>query len=177
MRAGVAVYWVHRDSVRARPVSMPAPRNCSRLSPSLERASPSESSFRSATPPRSSFASNAARRSFDASATYPGSRPSSRRHQPASTFVKASRALTSFRPQPFAGSRRFTPLVGLQACFIPQPRPGPILFRGSILFAQPYYLVDSLSCPLAVGAVSLTGRPIPTKTGPRLRGFSPREGT
>jgi hypothetical protein len=35
-----------------------------------------------------------------------------------------------FRPQPLSGSRRFSPQAGLQAYFIPQPCPGPILFRG-----------------------------------------------
>jgi hypothetical protein len=41
-----------------------------------------------------------------------------------------SRALASFRPRAFSAPRRFPPQVGLRAYFIPQPRPGPILFRG-----------------------------------------------
>jgi hypothetical protein len=37
---------------------------------------------------------------------------------------------TSFRPQAFAASRRFLPLSRLQACFIPQPRPGSSFVQG-----------------------------------------------
>jgi len=116
--------------------------------PSLAKASLRESSFRSATPPRSSFTSNnAARRSFDASCAYPGFRPSSRHHQPASTNRESFPSFASFRPQALSASRRFTPQVWLAGLFHPAAvsRTHPV--QGLILFAQPYYLVDSLSMP------------------------------
>jgi hypothetical protein len=45
--------------------------------------------------------------------------------------VEISQIPTPFRPQALSASRRFSPQVGLQAYFIPQPCSGPILFRGS----------------------------------------------
>jgi len=41
-----------------------------------------------------------------------------------------SHAVTSFRPQAFTAFRRLPPRPGLQAYFIPQPRPGSFPFRG-----------------------------------------------
>jgi hypothetical protein len=83
---------------------------------------------------------NAARWSFDASCAYPGSRPSARHHRSASIhesrifrpapLVETSQVSTMFRPQALTASRRFSPRIGSQAYFIPQPCPGPILFRG-----------------------------------------------
>lgn len=81
----------------------------------------------------------------------------------------------SFRPQALSASRRFAPRSSSQACFIPQPCSGPILFRGSSLSAQPCFLVEN-RCLLAVVAAPLLGRPSSTSTAPRLRGFAPREG-
>jgi hypothetical protein len=42
----------------------------------------------------------------------------------------SSHAIASFRPQAFSAFRRLPPRSGLQACFIPQPRPGSLPFRG-----------------------------------------------
>jgi len=41
-----------------------------------------------------------------------------------------SHAVASFRPQAFTAFRRLPPRSGLQAYFIPQPRPGSLPFRG-----------------------------------------------
>jgi hypothetical protein len=87
---------------------------------------------------------------------------------PSLRFVPSSGALSPSTV--FSASR----LAGL---FHPAAMSRTYPVQGIILSAQPYYLVDSLSCPLAVVAVSLIGRPVATNTAPRLRGFAPREGT
>jgi hypothetical protein len=84
---------------------------------------------------------------------------------------------TLFRPQALAASRRFSPQVGLQAYFIPQPCSGPILFRG--FFSPRSRTISSIVqiFPLAVEHQTTNRLPDRRHSVPRLRGFSPREGT
>jgi hypothetical protein len=56
--------------------------------------------------------------------------PSSRLHPRAATIRERSQPLASFRPRAFSAPRRFPPRSGLQAYFIPLPRPGSRSFRG-----------------------------------------------
>jgi hypothetical protein len=167
-----------RFGYRIWPVSKPAARNCSRLPTVSRKSVPLRVilPFGNSSSELLHFA-NAARRSFDASCAYPGFRPSARQHQPASTFAKASQAPASFRPRALSTPRRFAPQAGLQAYFIPQPCPGPILFRGSFSPRSRTVSSTAHSCPHAVSTVSLIGRPVAAMTMPRLRGFAPREGT
>jgi hypothetical protein len=71
----------------------------------------------------------------------------------------------TFRPQTFSVSRRFTPLLALQAYFIPQPRPGFSCPGVSSLRAALLSLIES-SCPLAVRTCSLVHRDGPPFPGP-----------
>jgi len=136
----------------------------------------SSSSFSYAPPLQSSFAARP--RPISACAAteldLPRFRPSSRLHPTASTHREASHRLTSFRPQAFSASRRLPPRSGLQAYFIPLPRPG-LACSGSSPLAQPSSLIDPSCAPLPLCAPRS-----PTEIGcrverPRLRGFVPRE--
>lgn len=66
---------------------------------------------------------------------------------------RRSPTLVTFRPQAFSASRRFTPLSGSRACFISQPRSGPIPFRGFSLRAA-VLSRRKASCPLDVQSPS-----------------------
>lgn len=77
--------------------------------------------------------------------------PSSQHHNEASTEREGSQSLTTFRPQVFATSRRFTPLQSLQAYFILQPRTR-FARSGDSLSAQYGFLIGS-RCPLVVQAM------------------------
>jgi hypothetical protein len=90
---------------------------------------------------------------FGESTTYQGFGPPSTTHT--GRPLTRSPSSASFRPQALAASRRVTPPHGLQACFIPQPSPGPIPVQGFVLLAQPPSLIGR-SCPLAVGVGPLT---------------------
>jgi len=111
-------------AVRASPNLQSLERLCLSSHPSFRRA-----------PPRSSFASNTAHRLSTRADLPRGLGP----HRDITGLRPRHRGGTqhpaSFRPQVFSTSRRFTPQAGLQVCFAPQPRPGPILFRGFSLRA------------------------------------------
>jgi hypothetical protein len=168
-----AVHWVHRRSPRARisstparPFAQPFPR--ARLSP---RDHPSRTPLLFRAPSRHDLARLHFR---GVELDLPRFRPSSRLHPTASTHREASHGLASFRPQAFAASRRLSPRSGLQACFIPLPRPG-LACSGCSSLAQPSSLIDPSRAPLPLIAPRS-----PTEIGchverPRLRGFDPRE--
>jgi hypothetical protein len=129
----------------------------------------------SPSPLQSSFASTPRSSPFGASFTCLGSRPSSRHHPHAATFIATTPiAVASFRPQAFSASRRFAPRSGLQAYFIPLPRPGSSR-SGASLPAQPPFLIGR-SSPLAVVPTRAHRlSPAAARIGPRLRGLHPRE--
>jgi hypothetical protein len=103
-----------------------------------------------------------------------GSFPSSRHHSRAATFHEGSQVLVTVRPRVFSTPRRFSPRASLRACFISQPRPGCILFRGFFLRAatlprrkEPAPLpLETLCSPPCGGCHSEL---------PRLRGLHLRE--
>lgn len=90
-----------------------------------------------------------------------------RKDIPSPRFVPSSGALSL---STFFSAHELAGLFHPAAVFRTHP------VQGLILSAQPYFLVESLLCPLVVVAASLIGRPVSTKTAPRLRGFAPREG-
>jgi hypothetical protein len=156
--------------------------------PSLAKASLCESSFRSATPPRSSFASSTPlaglstravpTRGFGPHHDITNPRPLPRGH-PNSSLRSVLR-----RSQPLDGLRRSLArrLVSSRSRVQDPSCSGDYSLRAAVLSSSATVdcspiVVDSLSCPLAVVAASLIGRPVATKTTPRLRGFAPREGT
>jgi hypothetical protein len=112
--------------------------------------------------------------SFRSWACCQGFVPSSRPHRRASTRGEDP-SLARFRPQAFAASRRFSPLAGSGACFIPEPRPGHRHRSGASLPAQEDRLIAGPG-PRTVGEAALTGRhsPAATRTSPRFRGVAPR---
>lgn len=79
-----------------------------------------------------------------------------------------------FRPQAVAASRRFSPLSGSRACFIPEPCPGLDPVQGVL---APCRAPPSSGggCLLAVepGALSGLWGPEAARPGPRLRGLVP----
>jgi hypothetical protein len=140
------MFWVHRDSVtlkacfHARVPQLFSPSH--RLS--KERPLPSHPNLRRLllgvashpTPLAQNLSARALpTRGFGPRHDITRSRPTHSRCIPSTT--------TSFRPQAVSASRRFPPRSRLQACFIPQPCSGPILFRGSIHSAQPCFLVEN----------------------------------
>lgn len=112
--------------------------------------------------------------------------PAARRRQaPVSGFVphrdtspqsplmgRATSPAITFRPRRFSRPRRLAPPRALQACFIPQPRPGFTL-QGFLSAVQPDHLVDG-PCPLVVDARHLP-QPKPRRRPPdtRLQGLDP----
>lgn len=76
------------------------------------------------------------RPTFRPAQIYPGFWPSSRHHESASTHRRGSQASATCRPWAFSALRRFAPHSRLQACFIPQPRPGFIHVQGLWPLAQ-----------------------------------------
>lgn len=104
----------------------------------------------------------------------PGFWSSSRLDQSASTHRGASHFPTTVRPRAFATPRRFTPRSGLQACFIPLPRPGFLSFR---VFSPRAATLPHREEPAPLPSFIQSS---PTEIGchsgrPRLRGFDPRE--
>jgi len=88
--------------------------------------------------------------------------PSSRHHQQAS-MPRESQLPVPFRPRRFSRPRRLSPPTGSWVCFTPQPRPGFAL-QGFCLASSRADSSSSLSCPLVVGADSLTVLPPPPRT-------------
>jgi hypothetical protein len=89
-----------------------------------------------------------------------------------------SHAVTSFRPQAFTAFRRLPPRSGLQAYFIPQPRPGSFPFRGFSSRAATLPLREELppgrcsaACsPTCAGCRTLrTSAPRPSSARDRVR--------
>jgi hypothetical protein len=75
------------------------------------------------------------------------------------------------RSQPLDG---FPPLPSSRACFIPQPCPGPILFRGLLSPRSRAGSSPTLLCPLAVVRRTTHRSPGAHDSTPRLRGLAPR---
>lgn len=116
---------------RSRPVSVP---RSVRVVSTVHRALPrSVSSFVNVPPLQSSFAFTSARDLSDR-ADCLGSGPlrDITRSRPLPRRIPAS---ASFRPRALAAPRRFSPRAGSGACCIPEPRPGPVPFRGFSLRA------------------------------------------
>lgn len=132
--------------------------------------------FRSGPPPQSSFTSRSCLVSFDPKLAYLGFRPSSRHHRSASTYRRTFPSPTSFRPQAFSASRRFTPRIGLRACFISQPRPGFASVQG-LLSPRSLSLPRRKRVPPCRFSTVYSPTEVSCRIrSPRLRGFAPREG-
>lgn len=86
---------------------------------------------------------------------------------------KNSSSSASVRPQAFSASRRFTPRTGLRACFVPQPCPGPLPFRGFSLRAAALSSRELLPPCRSVRACSPVARLPPARTS-ASRPFSAR---
>jgi hypothetical protein len=86
-----------------------------------------------------------------------------------------SHAVTSFRPQAFPAFRRLPPRSGLQAYFIPQPRPGSLPFRGFSSRAATLPFRKELPPGRLLPPRADRLAPAATRFGPRLRGLHPRE--
>jgi hypothetical protein len=96
----------------------------------------------------------------------------SSRHQLRESTCDGHPRPTSFRPQRFTRSRRLTPRVALQTCFILLPRPGFAL-QGFAPSYQPYHLVGGRSLR-AVGAARLSPvARLRQQTSRRPRGLHP----
>jgi len=65
---------------------------------------------------------------------------------------------TSFRPRVFSTPRRLSPPPALQACFIPQPRPGFVSVQGFLPIRSGRRLV-TIACSHAVWRRTLAGKP------------------
>ena len=87
---------------------------------------------------------------------------------------KDSTPSASVRPQAFSASRRFAPRSGLRACFVPQPCPGSLRFRG-LLSPCSSALSSTARCPLAFRLEQAHRLPGCHSLEPPLRGFAPHE--
>jgi hypothetical protein len=116
--------------------------------------------------------------------TYPGSRPSSRHNQSASTRREGCQALASFRPQVFSTSRRFSPPSGFAGFFHPAATSRVVAVQGLLSprsRAPSSRAASPLPLPLraltGTRVVRLFGAPLVIGCHPRsvrLRGFDPR---
>ena len=85
-----------------------------------------------------------------------GSRSQSRYQPWRSTCTPGTQPRATFRPRCFAHPRRLAPSTTLQACFIPQPRPG-FTFQGVPPATWPARLVG-VPCPPVVAHLHLAPR-------------------
>jgi len=86
-------------------------------------------------------------------------------------------SLASFRPQAFSASRRFAPLPGSGACFIPEPRPGRAPVQGLLSpRSAPASSAGAAPLPLTRPVLGGSRDPSSTPIAPRLRGVDPRGG-
>jgi len=143
---GVVTYWIRHSSISSR-LFPNASEWCQ--PPTFRLEALRGLIFRSGPPPQRSFASRSCPPPFGGELTYLGFRPSSRPDQNASTSRRTFPSPTTFRPQAFSASRRFTPRFGARACFISLPRPGFSSVQG-LLPSRSLSLLVAESFPLAV---------------------------
>lgn len=96
------------------------------------------------------------RPTFRPTQVYPGSLPSSRHHESASTHRRGSQTSTTCRPWAFSALRRFAPHSRSQVCFTPLPRPGFIHVQGLLPLAQRLPTRRRVAAPLPLGPPMLT---------------------
>lgn len=96
------------------------------------------------------------RPTFRSTHVYPGSWPSSRHHESASTYHRDSQTSVTCRPWTFSVLRRFAPHLRSQVCFTPLPRPGFLHVQGLLPLAQRLPAHRQVAPPLPLGSQALT---------------------